>query len=186
VRKVCPEVNKEMFYNLGLMIVCWMSTSFTYFLVIFLVKYLPGNLFMNQLVSAFSCIGYLVVPTMAGVMNNRLTMILGYKITLVFLCLMLAVEAGYLHFTGIAYSFVFLLFKSGVSMVFISLFVIHQDLFHTKYLTSSYGVCNIFSRIVILAAPLVAEFKDRTIPVGLMIALNAIALIAAYKLRMHQ
>lgn len=47
VRKVCPEVNEEMFYNLGLMIVCWMSTSFTYFLVIFLVKYLPGNLYMN-------------------------------------------------------------------------------------------------------------------------------------------
>jgi hypothetical protein len=187
VRKVCPEVNKEMFYNLGLMIVCWVSTSFTYFLVIFLVKYLPGNLFMNQLVSAFSCIGYLIVPTLAGMLNNRRTMILGYIITLVFLCLMLAVEAGYLDSTGeLGYSIVFLLFKSGVSMVFISLFVIHQDLFHTKYLTSSYGVCNIFSRIVILGAPLVAEIKDRTIPVGLMIALNAIALIAAYKLRMHQ
>jgi hypothetical protein len=187
VRKVCPEVNQEMFYNLGLMMVCWVSTSFTYFLVIFLVKYLPGNLYMNQLVSGFSVFGYLIVPALAGKFNNRIIMLMGYIITLIFLGVMLAAELGYLDSTGeLGYSIVFLLFKSGVSMVFISLFVIHQDLFHTKYLTSSYGVCNIFSRIAILAAPRVAEIQDRAIPVGLMILLNALALVAAYKLRMHQ
>jgi|LauGreDrversion4_2_1035121.scaffolds.fasta_scaffold1804002_1 hypothetical protein len=39
--------DKDSFYNLGMMMVCWVSTTFTYFLVIFLVKYLPGNLYMN-------------------------------------------------------------------------------------------------------------------------------------------
>jgi hypothetical protein len=147
-----------MFYNLGLMIVCWVSTSFTYFLVIFLVKYLPGNLFTNQLVSAFSCIGYLIVPTMASKLNNQKIMVLGYLITLTFLSIMLLEEIGHLNTSSsIAYSFVFLFFKTGVSMVFLSLFVIHQDLFHTKYLTSSYGVCKIVSRILILGAPVVAE-----------------------------
>lgn len=127
------------------------------------------------------------MPPLAAKLNNRRTMLLGYLITLVTLVLMLMVEAGYLEWTGeIGYSIVFLLFKSGVSMVFISLFVIHQDLFHTKYLASSYGVCNIFSRMVILAAPMVAEIKNQNIPVGLMIGLNAIAMFAAYKLRMHQ
>ena len=47
-------------------------------------------------------------------------------------------------------------------------------------------MCNIFSRMVILAAPMVAEVKNQNIPVGLMIGLNAIAMFAAYKLRMHQ
>jgi Na+/melibiose symporter-like transporter len=123
---MCPEVNKEMFYNLGLMIVCWVSTSFTYFLVIFLVKYLPGNLYMNQLVSGFSVLGYLIVPGLAARFDNRKVMIMGYVITLIFLVLMLLKETGYLHSTGeIGYSIVFFLFRSGVSMVFISLFVIH-------------------------------------------------------------
>ena len=66
------------------------------------------------------------MPALAGKFNNKIIMIMGYIITLVFLGLMLAAEAGYLDSTGeLGYSIVFLLFKSGVSMVFISLFVIH-------------------------------------------------------------
>lgn len=108
------------------MIVCWVSTSFTYYLVIFLVKYLPGNLYMNQVVSGFSVLGYLIVPPLALKFDNRRIMVFGYTITLVFLVLMALAEGGYLESTGeIGYSIIFLLFRSGVSMVFISLFVIH-------------------------------------------------------------
>ena len=121
-----PKLNKESFYNLALMIVCWVSTSFTSYLVIFLVKYLPGNLYMNQVVSGFSVLGYLIVPPLAMKFDNRRIMVFGYVITLVFLVLMALVEGGYLENTGeIGYSVVFLLFRTGVSMVFISLFVIH-------------------------------------------------------------
>lgn len=69
-------------------------------------------------------------------------------------------------------------------MVFISLFVIHQDLFHTKYLATSYGICNAVSRLVTLGAPIVAEIQNRAVPVGIMLVMNIIALIAAYFLRM--
>jgi Na+/melibiose symporter-like transporter len=108
------------------MIVCWVSTSFTYYLVIFLVKYLPGNLYTNQVVSGFSILGYLIVPPLSMKFDNRRIMLFGYIITLVFLVLMALAEGGYLEDSGeIGYSIVFLLFRSGVSMVFISLFVIH-------------------------------------------------------------
>ncbi len=134
--------------------------------------------------SGFSVLGYLIVPPLARKYDNRIIMLLGYAITLIFLFFMLLAEGGYLEATGeLGYSIIFFLFRSGVSMVFISLFVIHQDLFHTKYLTSSYGVCNIFSRIVIMVAPIAAEIANRMIPVGMMIGMNAIALICAYKLR---
>lgn len=53
-------------------------------------------------------------------------MLMGYVLSIVFLIYMLLVEGGYLRETGeFGYSVVFLLFKCGVSMVFISLFVIH-------------------------------------------------------------
>ena len=71
-------------------------------------------------------------------------------------------------------------------MVFISLFVIHQDLFPTKTLATSYGICNTMSRVVTLGAPIIAELKNRAVPVGLMLGLNVIALIAAYLLRMKR
>ena len=125
-RSLIPQVNKESFYNLALMIVCWMSTSFTYYLVIFLVKYLPGNLYMNQVVSGFSVLGYLIVPFLAMKFDNRVIMVFGYLLTLVCLVLMALAEGGYLESYGeFGYSIVFLLFRSGVCMVFISLFVIH-------------------------------------------------------------
>jgi hypothetical protein len=71
-------------------------------------------------------------------------------------------------------------------MVFISLFVIHQDLFETKYLATSYGFCNTLSRIITLGAPFVAEIEDKTVPVIIMIIMNGLALIAAYFLRMNK
>jgi Na+/melibiose symporter-like transporter len=108
------------------MMLCWVSTTFTYFLVIFLVKYLPGSLYMNQLVSGFSVIGYLVVPPLAAKFDNRKVMLVGYLISIVFLLAMLFYETELVEMAGeFTYSIIFFLFKCGVSMVFISLFVIH-------------------------------------------------------------
>ncbi len=81
---------------------------------------------MNQVVSGFSVLGYLIVPLLALKFDNRRIMVFGYNITLVFLVLMGLAEGCYLESTReVGYSIVFLLFRTGVSMVFISLFVIH-------------------------------------------------------------
>jgi hypothetical protein len=133
VQLICKD--KESFYNLGLMIICWVSTTFTYYLVIFLVKYLPGSLYMNQVVSGFSVFGYLLVPALGAhkLLDNRRVMLFGYALSIVFLGAMLLVESEVVQVGdgggegdgSLAYSVIFLLFKCGVSMVFISLFVIH-------------------------------------------------------------
>jgi MFS family permease len=86
IRRLCHD--KNAFYNLGLMVVCWVSTNFTYFLVIFLVKYLPGSIYTNSLVSGFSVIGYLVTPPLARKYDNRKIMLVGYAVSLIFLVLM--------------------------------------------------------------------------------------------------
>ena len=111
-------------------------------------------------------------------------MIIGYVVSITFLAIMIIVESSSISDFG--YSMIFFLFKMGVSMVFISLFVIHQDLFPTKYLATSYGVCNTLSRIVTLGAPIVAEIRTTWVPVAIMIVLNCIALVAAYFLRMNK
>ena len=121
IGRLCRD--KDAFYNLGLMMVCWISTTFTYYIVIFLVKYLPGSLYVNQIVSGFSVLGFLVTPPLAKKYDNRKIMILGYIVTISFLIVMLIGESSNISVFG--YSFIFFLFKCGVSMVFISLFVIH-------------------------------------------------------------
>lgn len=86
---------------------------------------------------------------------------------------------------AILYSFIFLLFKCGVTLVFLSLFIIHIDLFHIQLFASSYGICNIVSRIFTLGAPIVAEFEERLIPLLIMMVMNVLALIANYFLKMR-
>jgi Na+/melibiose symporter-like transporter len=78
------------------------------------------------MVSGFSVIGYLIVPPLAAKLDNRRIMIMGYLITIVFLIAMLLYETEFIETAGeFTYSIIFFLFKCGVSMVFISLFVIH-------------------------------------------------------------
>ena len=175
--------NKEAVYNLLLMIVCWVSTTFMYFLVIFSVKYLPGNFFVNQIVSGFSCFGFLIAPLLAKKFNNKQILILGYIVSLIFLIVMLIVE--YSTINAVAYSFIFLLFKCGVSLSFLSVFVIHYDLFETQFIATSYGITNIVSRLITMGAPITAELKDSKIPIFIMLAFNIIALLASYFLKLN-
>lgn len=175
--------NKDAAYNLLLMTVCWVSTTFMYFLVIFLVKYLPGNFFINQIVSGFSCFGYLLAPLLANKFDNRKIIILGYIVSLIFLIVMLIVE--YATINAVVYSFIFLLFKCGVSLSFLSLFVIHYDLFETQFIATSYGICNIVSRLITLGAPITAEMSNSKIPIYIMLLMNILALVAAYFLKLN-
>ena len=72
-----------------MMIVCWCSTTFTYFLVIFYVKYLPGDIYYNQIVSSFSVFAYLIAPFMARRYDNKRIMLIGYIISFIFLIIMI-------------------------------------------------------------------------------------------------
>jgi hypothetical protein len=176
--------DKDSVYNLGLMTICWIGTTFTYFLVIFYVKYLPGDIYANQIVSGFSVFAYLAAPFMSRRWDNKTIMVIGYSISLIFLVLMTLFQFIQVH--AALYSFIFFLFKCGVTLVFLSLFIIHTDLFQIQFLATSYGICNIVSRIITLGAPMVAEARNTTVPMLIMLVLNGGALVAAYFLRVNK
>ena len=73
--------------NLAVMIFCWLSSSFNYYLVLFLVKYLPGNIYVNGIMSGF---GDLVAHCLGGVIYEKL----GAKLGL-FICFGMAVVGGF-------------------------------------------------------------------------------------------
>ncbi len=172
---------KDAIYNLSLMIVCWVSTTFMYYLVIFYVKYLPGQLYTNQIVSGFSVFGYLLAPFMARKYDNKKIMLIGYVTSLIFLVLMIVFF--FIESDELVYSFMFLAFKCGVTLNFLSLLVIHTDMFPIQFMASSYGICNIVSRLITLGAPIVAELEDSSYPLFIMLLFNIFALIATWFLR---
>ena len=87
VKQILSDKDSQL--NIMLMIVCWCSTTFTYFLVIFYVKYLPGDIYYNQIVSSFSVFAYLIAPFMARKYDNKRIMLIGYIISFIFLIIMI-------------------------------------------------------------------------------------------------
>jgi len=47
-------------FNICMMIIVWTSSSFTFYLFNFLIKYMPGDIYFNSIVSGFSA-GALII-----------------------------------------------------------------------------------------------------------------------------
>lgn len=43
-----------------MMILCWVSGSFSFYLLNFLIKYMPGDIYFNSMVSGLSAIALLI------------------------------------------------------------------------------------------------------------------------------
>lgn len=59
--------DKRILFNLVMMMLCWGSVSFSFFVLGFLIKYLPGDVYLNSIVSGFSAVAYL----MSGPMKKK-------------------------------------------------------------------------------------------------------------------
>jgi MFS family permease len=55
--------DRKSMLNLFLMIQCWIVSAFTFYLICFFVKYMPGDIYVNQSVSNLSAIFYLFTGT---------------------------------------------------------------------------------------------------------------------------
>lgn len=77
-----------------------------------------------------------------------------------------------------------LLAKTGAELAFGFVFVIHTELFPTSFLVTSYGICNIFCRMITMAAPIVAEVSNVAVPLAFLVGLNGLGALASLMLRM--
>lgn len=82
----------------------------------------------------------------------------------------------------IAYSLVLLITRTGIAMGFGYVYIIHIDLFPNYMLSTSYGICNVFSRLASLAVPFVAEIEDSILPVVTLIGLTFVGAVCSFML----
>ncbi len=48
------KAEKNLLHNISLMIMVWVSSSFTFYLLNFMIKYMPGDIYFNSIVSGLS------------------------------------------------------------------------------------------------------------------------------------
>jgi hypothetical protein len=77
---------------------------------------------------------------------------------------------------------VLLVARTGISLGFGYVYIIHIDLFPTYMLSTSYGICNVFSRLTSLVVPFVAEIEDSILPVATLIGFTFVGTICSFLL----
>ena len=75
--------DKLLIYNLALMIFVWVSASFSFYLLNFLVKYMPGDIYFNSIISGLSCAAMLIEGQMQDKLGTKGGMVVSFILTCV-------------------------------------------------------------------------------------------------------
>ena len=81
------------------------------------------------------------------------------------------------------FAFLILILKIFICLGLGTVFVIHIELFETKFLATSYGICNFVCRTCNIFMPMLAEVPNKTIPLVFILCSNLIAVIFTALLR---
>jgi MFS family permease len=145
-----------------MMILVWVAASFTFYLLNFLVKYMPGDIYFNSIISGLSCVAMLIEGLMQDKLGSKGGMVVSYAVT----CLATVILCFFVHGTDQIFLYAFILFlaKSGASLAFGFAYAIHIELFPSHFVISSFGICNFFCRGLTIFAPIVAELPNPWLP----------------------
>eukprot|EP00347_Sterkiella_histriomuscorum_P021166 403334998 len=142
--------------NIIMMNIAWSASSFTYYMVGFYIKYIPGDIFQNVMISSLS-------ESIACLISGFLALLLGTKNTLI-MCFLIGGTFGLaLAFVDPHYEttilLCLLLTKFGVSSSLSLCFLVTSEYFPIIYSATVFGACNIFARVISIFAPLIAEIN---------------------------
>lgn len=134
------------------------ACSFSYYLITFYVKYLPGSIFTNQIVSslaeAFACLSTLIILKWMSIKNG---FAMSFFVSgLACVCVMYAQATGkdWMVPLGVLGA------KSGVAIAFAFLYFSMVFYFQSAFLGFVMGISNVIGRSSTILAPMVAEMSD--------------------------
>ena len=160
--------------NLLIFVYLFCGVSFSYYLLNFYMKYIPGNVYTNTIVASIAegssafVAGYLV--KFLGARNSiTTTNAIAGVATVV---LWLAEVKGFIK----EVPFFILLAKFGVCSFFAMMYMSTLIYFPSRYLGAVFGICNTAARATTILAPMVAEV-DTPIPELSLILICLLAVI---------
>eukprot|EP00347_Sterkiella_histriomuscorum_P020221 403338627 len=147
--------DKHQLINLLAILIIWIVTGFTFFLINFQMKYIEGDIFINTIVSSCSEIaGYLISGIIYGKLGPKWSFIAAY---------LFAVAGGLFYiFLGEIYAsyvpIMILMTKFGVAASFNMVYLVN-NIFPNQHQSTILGFMNCFCRFSSAIAPQVAELN---------------------------
>ena len=145
--------NPKTFWTLVLFIVFWSASSFTYYILTFLLKYIPGNIFVNTSVGITSEI---VANLAAGYIMKSMGMKPSFIIAFICTAAGAVLMICFFDYDKAMAAFV-LLSKFGSAFAFCIDYLATPRVFPITLTGSAFGICNIFARLITVLSPVTAE-----------------------------
>ena len=153
--------NHTIKINLSIMCLAWLTCSLNSTLISFLLKYFPGNMYVNGSVSAISEI---IATGLAGVIYEKMGCkkafvcmyalstiggigIVIFEMSVNFYQSNVELQTGWLFPTLVLFA------KFGISSAFTLNYLCNVDLFPVLFASTAYGFCNFFARFCTIFAP---------------------------------
>jgi hypothetical protein len=156
--------------NLLILIFLWIASAFNYYLINFRMKYIEGNIFVNSAVASTSEI---VAYILSGVLYQKI----GIRFTLISAFTVSCTGAIALTIWGTHKDFIPLMIlatRFGVSATFNICYLANAQLMPAIFAGTAIGICNLFSKMSTIIAPLLAETKD-PIPMTVFAVITGLA-----------
>ena len=131
----------------------WTTSSFDYYLLTFLLKYIPGNIYVNTTVS---CLSEITANTTSGIVMKvigiKYSFLIAYCVaTLGGLCMtfFFSVDSAMAVFV--------LLSKFGIAFAFNTAYLSTPMVFPVILTSTAFGICNVVARFSTIASPSVTR-----------------------------
>ena len=167
------------------MIYIWIASSFDMYLITFQMKYLPGNIFVNTLVSSgfdfpiSICAGFLYAK-----LGVKYTLPIFYAISLIGgIALVIVGDAEGLPL--FVPPLLVMTARLGVKVALDLCYLANSTIFPAIFAGTAFGLCNLGAKIFTIMSPLLAE-AEKPLPMIIYSALLVGAIFAALSIRKEE
>ena len=176
------------------MVFMWSATLVNFYLICFLLKYFPGNIFINGFGYALSeCIATVI----SGFLYDRVGVKMGFVISFLIgglggvAILIYEVNTGFFGKdvedleSFMVFAILVIVAKFGISSALNICFICNSDVFPVLFSATGCGICQFFGRTLTLLSPMIAEIQNLT-PMLIYTILCFISMIGAFFLDSKQ
>lgn len=158
-------------FNLLVLMVCWMSCSFGFYMLAYVLKYLKGNIFVNAYSSsAGEIVGKLSTIPLLRCTSTKKVFLIAFTMSALGMQLLIIFSQS-----DTWIPVMLMIARFGFSQAFVASYLSMILLYPTILTSTAIGICVTMSKLATIFAPMIAEMSS---PTNLIILL-VIAIISS-------
>jgi MFS family permease len=163
--------------------ITWSAVSFGYFMIGYYMKYVPGNIYQNIILSTLAD---MISNIFSGILSNFIGTKKSMTLSFLFACVSGFILVYYEDSDNSNLIMILvLLTKLGITSAYNLCYLATAEYFPIRYASTIFGQCNVIARFATILSPIIAEIEQPN-PIAIYAICNLISIIALTKLHKIQ